>query len=117
MRQIKITSANYMPQEPTVPDAIMDDADLRALKKLAGIQEASDMPNNSMGDTVGIKSPLSDTDTGNAVDKYSYEKQHKIKPGSDEWFRLWFSRTALTGEKPTDTDKKTNTLFSKPAGK
>jgi hypothetical protein len=27
------------------------------------------------------------------------EKQHNIKPGTPEWFRLWFSLPYFTGEK------------------
>lgn len=27
-------------------------------------------------------------------------KQHNIKPGTPEWFQLWFSRPFMTGEKP-----------------
>lgn len=27
-------------------------------------------------------------------------RKHNIKPGTDEWFKLWFSRPYLTGEKP-----------------
>jgi hypothetical protein len=34
-------------------------------------------------------------------EKAAYMRQHKIRPGSKEWFRLWFSKPHLTGEKPT----------------
>ncbi len=27
-------------------------------------------------------------------------KKHNIKPGTPEWFRLWFSLPYMTGEKP-----------------
>lgn len=27
-------------------------------------------------------------------------KQHSIKPGTPEWFRLWFSKPYMTGETP-----------------
>jgi len=36
--------------------------------------------------------------TGN--EKGELMKKHNIKPGTDEWFKLWFSRPYLTGEKP-----------------
>jgi len=26
------------------------------------------------------------------------QRRHKIQPGTDEWFQLWFSRPYLTGE-------------------
>ena len=30
-----------------------------------------------------------------------YQREHNIKPGTEEWFKLWFSKPHLTGEKPT----------------
>jgi hypothetical protein len=27
-------------------------------------------------------------------------KQHNIKPGTPQWFKLWFSLPYMTGEKP-----------------
>lgn len=27
-------------------------------------------------------------------------RKHNIKPGTPEWFQLWFSKPYLTGEKP-----------------
>ena len=36
--------------------------------------------------------------TGN--EKGELMKKHNIQPGSPEWFKLWFSRPYLTGEKP-----------------
>ena len=30
----------------------------------------------------------------------SFKKKHNIKPGTDEWFKLWFSLPYLTGERP-----------------
>jgi hypothetical protein len=36
--------------------------------------------------------------TGNSKGKLM--KQHNIKPGTPEWFRLWFSLPYMTGETP-----------------
>ncbi len=36
--------------------------------------------------------------TGN--EKGELQKKHNIKPGTPEWFKLWFSKPYLTGEKP-----------------
>ena len=36
--------------------------------------------------------------TGN--EKGKLMKKHDIRPGTDEWFKLWFSKPYLTGEKP-----------------
>ena len=32
--------------------------------------------------------------------KSKYQKKHKIEPGTQEWFKLWFARPKLTGENP-----------------
>jgi hypothetical protein len=34
------------------------------------------------------------------MEKQNLEKQHQIRPGTPEWFKLWFSLPYLTGEKP-----------------
>lgn len=36
--------------------------------------------------------------TGNS--KGELMKKHNIKPGTPEWFKLWFSLPYMTGEKP-----------------
>jgi hypothetical protein len=36
--------------------------------------------------------------TGN--EKGELMKKHDIRPGTDEWFKLWFSKPYLTGERP-----------------
>lgn len=36
--------------------------------------------------------------TGN--EKGELMKRHDIRPGTEEWFRLWFSKPYLTGETP-----------------
>jgi len=62
------------------------------LKKLAGVKTSrstlSEMPNISY--------------TG--MEKAELMRKYNIKPGTDEWFRLWFSRPYLTGEKPINKE-------------
>ena len=36
--------------------------------------------------------------TGN--EKGDLMKKHDIRPGTEEWFKLWFSKPYLTGEQP-----------------
>lgn len=62
------------------------DTTLEDLKKLSGITPQ----------VIGEESNISIT--GN--EKGELMKKHNIKPGTDEWFKLWFSRPYLTGEKP-----------------
>jgi hypothetical protein len=59
------------------------------LKKLAGINEFKGYQPYG-GSNISI--------TGN--EKRQIEKERNIKPGTDEWFKLWFSLPYLTGEKP-----------------
>ena len=65
---------------------------IEELKRLAGItnravmQEYKGFP----GSNISV--------TGN--EKGELMKKHDIRPGTDEWFKLWFSKPYLTGEKP-----------------
>jgi hypothetical protein len=34
------------------------------------------------------------------TEKAQLQRQHNIRPGTPEWFQLWFSKPYLTGEKP-----------------
>jgi hypothetical protein len=59
------------------------------LKKLAGVTVSRNTINTE-GSNVSI--------TG--TEKAELMRKHNIKPGTQEWFQLWFSRPYLTGEKP-----------------
>jgi len=65
----------------------MDELD--QIKKLAGINEFKGYHAYD-GSNISI--------TGN--EKQQLEREHNIKPGTPEWFQLWFSLPYLTGEKP-----------------
>jgi len=96
MKQIRITSETFrLPgDDPTIPDAYVDPAELARMKKLAGI------------DSLGIMEKSGDSPISGDIgsDNAEYQRKHNIKPGTDEWFRLWFARTPLTGEKPKSKD-------------
>jgi hypothetical protein len=55
------------------------------LKKLAGIGP-------SMGEAMSTQG----TNLG------EIQRERNIRPGTDEWFRLWFAKPKLTGETPYD---------------
>lgn len=63
--------------------------DLQELKYLAGITQK---PNWTVYEGSNISL------TGN--EKAELMKKHDIKPGTQAWFKLWFSLPKLTGEKP-----------------
>jgi hypothetical protein len=58
---------------------------LSDLKRLAGI-------GTSMGEAMSEHS----TNLG------EIQRERNIRPGTDEWFKLWFAKPYLTGEKPYD---------------
>ena len=69
--------------------------DLQKLKRLAGIKDpVTHTP--SVGENV----------SHSATEKSQYQRKHNIKPGTQEWFRLWFARPYLTGENPMPKNKK-----------
>jgi hypothetical protein len=68
--------------------------DLDRLRQLAGISLGSGAK------VAGGDSPL--THGGN--EKGEYMRKHKVEPGTDAWFKLWFARPQLTGENPYGTD-------------
>jgi hypothetical protein len=66
--------------------------DIQQLKLLAGIGNRAVMQTYQgyPGSNISV--------TGN--EKGELMKTHNIRPGTDEWFRLWFSKPYLTGETP-----------------
>ncbi|NBR61851.1 MAG: hypothetical protein EBT86_09440 [Actinobacteria bacterium] len=80
MKQIKYTSQDFVPEEQ-IPDTVLCDQDIRNLQVLAGLQPTNAaLPENMIN--------ISHT----AMEKVNLMKQHDIKPGTPEWFKLWFSR-------------------------
>ena len=65
---------------------------IEELKRLAGITNRAVMQEYKgyPGSNISV--------TGN--EKGELMKKHDIRPGTEEWFRLWFSRPYLTGERP-----------------
>lgn len=70
---------------------------LDQIKHLAGLGSQA----NKNGDMSPVGSNISMT----GMEKRRLEKEHNIKPGTDEWFQLWFSKPYLTGEKPIGPKK------------
>jgi hypothetical protein len=66
--------------------------DIEQLRVLAGIGNRAVMQEyrGFAGSNISV--------TGN--EKGELMKQHNIRPGTEEWFKLWFSLPYLTGERP-----------------
>lgn len=67
--------------------------DLKTLKALAGITTSPSQP--SVGENI--------SHTG--TEKAQYQRKHNIQPGTEEWFKLWFSKPYMTGENPMPRNK------------
>ena len=65
---------------------------IEELKTLAGITNRAVMQEyrGYPGSNISV--------TGN--EKGELMKKHDIRPGTEEWFKLWFSKPYLTGEQP-----------------
>ena len=66
--------------------------DIEELKKLAGIDSTQE---DSLGENLSY--------VGTA--KAEYQRKHNIKPGTPEWFKLWFAQPRMTGENPMPKKK------------
>ena len=84
MKQHRVTADMFNPKgnNPGVPDAYVNPADLKAY----GVHTNAPAEN---------KAP-----SPQLPNLGKYQADHNIKPGTDAWFKLWFSRQNLTGEKP-----------------
>jgi len=86
MRQYRFSSRDFVPEQQ-VPDAHLAEDDLRELQRLAGLEPR-----------VESMTGINISNTG--MEKQRLEREHNIQPGTPEFFRLWFSKPYLTGEKP-----------------
>jgi len=109
MKQYRVTSEHFVPQgEQGYPDAHMDNSDLVRMKQLAGILVKEDFYTAGGHDPAmdadaadkNMPSPVGSNISVTGMEKRNLEKQNHIKPGTPEWFKLWFSKPYLTGEKP-----------------
>lgn len=50
--------------------------------------------------TKNIEQPAGINISITGTEKRRLEREHNIKPGTPEWFKLWFSLPYLTNEKP-----------------
>ena len=67
--------------------------ELERIKKLAGVDKLPQ--DQSMGENISQV----------ATAKAEYQRKHDIRPGTQEWFKLWFAQPRLTGENPMPKNK------------
>jgi hypothetical protein len=61
--------------------------DIETLKRLAGINEFKGYAEYKVDENPSIT----------AAQRKKQEKDNNIKPGSPDWFKLWFSKPYMTG--------------------
>ena len=63
------------------------------LQRLAGIldKDGKKVAKSTTGSNISIV----------GSDKGKIQREKNIKPGTEDWFKLWFARPYLTGEHPT----------------
>ena len=99
MKQYRITSDHL--NQDTSEDAYLAPNDpiheLKAIQYLAGLGSQARLQEYRTH-TAEINKGSNISVTGN--EKGELMKKHNIKPGTPEWFKLWFSLPYMTGEKP-----------------
>lgn len=89
-RQVKITSNDLI--QPSDDDCVLPQNDpayeLAKMQYLAGL-----------GYNPSINETIDKNITHTAAENARIMKEKNIKPGTPEWFKLWFSLPYLTGEK------------------
>lgn len=73
-------------------------AGIRSAKTLMDEQDATPNIHSKEGDEIDGDDESNVSVTGS--EKSKYQRDHNIKPGTEEWFKLWFSKPYLTGERP-----------------
>lgn len=117
MKQYKYTSADFVPQNSHIPDAYIESTELDRIKSLAGVSKPKLVEYTTNDIAPGVNSPVGTA--GRTIDeKKKIEKNLNIKTGTPEWFRLWFAKPELTGEKPIgdegpETKKNPGSLLDK----
>ena len=104
MKQYRITSEHFVPQGETgEADTVMDTADLRELKRLAGLPITEAEAGLYAGSTVpqasevGITSPVGSNISWTAGERNDICKEYHAKPGDQLWMLIMFTKPFLNG--------------------
>jgi hypothetical protein len=101
MKQYRVTSEHFVPRGETgETDAVMDPADLRDLKRLAGIpitEEGIWTGNKTtpQGTEVGIESPVGSNISWTAEERNNLIKEYNTKPGDQLWMLIMFAKPGI----------------------
>jgi hypothetical protein len=94
MKQYRITTQNL--NQDSSEDCLLPPDDpvheLKAMQYLAGLG------GNARLHELKVNQGSNISVTG--MSKQELERKHNIRPGTPEWFQLWFSLPYMTGEQP-----------------
>lgn len=85
--------------DPFLQQKLMASYDKLATAKPAPVEYSIDQ----LKTLAGVKSSATENELPSQIDgtsKAEFMKKHNIRPGTDEWFKLWFAKPHLTGENP-----------------
>jgi hypothetical protein len=94
MKQYKITS-DHLNKDSNEDCYLAPDDPIHELK---AIQYLAGLGSNARLHEYRVEQGSNISVTGN--EKGELMKKHNIRPGTPEWFKLWFSLPYMTGEKP-----------------
>ena len=98
---IRLTSGDFYNTEDLIPETVLDAGDpIMDLRRLAGMEGGNA---GKLAEYKGYDTPTrleGSNPSTTANEKIQYQNNNNVQPGSPEWFRLWFSKPYLTGEKP-----------------
>jgi hypothetical protein len=105
MKQYKVTSENITKDSPDDCLLPVDDFvhQLKVIQYLGGINSQARLHEYNMNQKTEVDGSNISI-TGN--EKGELMKKHNIKPGTPDWFKLWFSLPYMTGEKPVEKKDK-----------
>jgi hypothetical protein len=95
MKQYKITSAD-LNQTSDDDCYLAPDDPIHELKALAGLGGLGGQARLAEYRAAKMQENISNT----GMEKANLMRDNNIRPGTPEWFQLWFSRPYLTGEPP-----------------
>ena len=103
MNHIRLRSSNFVQPAETemIPEAVLDENDpIQDMRRMAGLPTGLNA--GQLHEYSGYNSVKTEGSniSGTAMEKINYQNDNNVQPGSPEWFRLWFSKPYLTGEKP-----------------
>lgn len=96
MKQYRITT-EHLNQDSDEDCYLSSDDPIHELKALAGL--------GGLGGEARLHEYRANQGSNISVtgdSKGELMKKHNIKPGTPEWFKLWFSLPYMTGEKPVE---------------